>query len=75
MNTFLANIYLALETLGSRLRRDEKGATAVEYGLTIGIISVVVLLGAGLMTGALDDLWAAIEGYLDNVTAGVPAGP
>ncbi|MBG6085420.1 Flp family type IVb pilin [Zhihengliuella flava] len=65
MNTFLANIYLALETLGSRLRRDEKGATAVEYGLTIGIISLVVLIGAGVMTGALNELWIRIGAELD----------
>ncbi|GHD04478.1 Flp family type IVb pilin [Zhihengliuella salsuginis] len=67
MNTFFANIYLALETLGGRLRREEKGATAVEYGLTIGIISLVVLIGAGLMTGALNNLWGRIGTYLDGL--------
>ncbi len=27
----------------TRLRRDEKGATAVEYGLMVGLIAVVII--------------------------------
>ncbi|MCO1339136.1 hypothetical protein BJH93_09570 [Kocuria polaris] len=71
MNTFFANVYLALETFAGRLRREEKGATAVEYGLTIGIISLVVLVGAGAMTGALNGLWGAIGDFLDDIAAGL----
>ncbi|RZU60805.1 Flp family type IVb pilin [Zhihengliuella halotolerans] len=71
MNTFFANIYLALETLGGRLRREEKGATAVEYGLTIGLISLVVLIGAAAMTGALNNLWTEIGAYLQGIADGL----
>ena len=43
MNTLFANIYLALQTVGNKLRREEQGATAVEYGIMVAGIAVVVI--------------------------------
>ena len=45
MNTLFANIYLALQTAGNKLRREEQGATAVEYGIMVAGIAVVVIGG------------------------------
>jgi pilus assembly protein Flp/PilA len=47
-----------------RLERDEKGATAVEYGLMVGLIAVVIigavtLLGDNL-TAMFNDIAAAL---------------
>ena len=41
-------------------RRDERGATAIEYGLIVGIMSVVVV---GIMAtgGALDGMYEKIR--------------
>jgi pilus assembly protein Flp/PilA len=52
-----------------RLQREEKGATAVEYGLMVGLIAVfiigaVVLLGEQL-DGLFREIGAALEGAGD----------
>lgn len=54
----------------SRFRRDQKGATALEYGLIIALIFLVMLsaltafgkAGSGVMNGAMEALRAAISG-------------
>ena len=40
-----ANLHTLGFTLQSRLRNDEKGATAVEYGLLVALIAVVLIAG------------------------------
>ncbi|MFB0834006.1 Flp family type IVb pilin [Arthrobacter halodurans] len=49
MNTLFANIYIAMETVAGKLRRDEKGATAVEYGIMVALIAVVVITAVTLI--------------------------
>ena len=50
----MINLYASLFSLVSiaqdRLRREEKGATAVEYGLMVGFIAVVII-GAVVFLG------------------------
>lgn len=36
-----------------RLRRDEKGATAVEYGIMVALIAVVIIAAVTLLGGNL----------------------
>lgn len=64
----------ALTRLGvavqSRLVREEKGATAVEYGLIVGLIAVVIIGAVALLGGALDGLFTGITGELTD--AGTP---
>jgi pilus assembly protein Flp/PilA len=50
-----------------RLKKDEKGATAVEYGLIVGVVAVAILAALMLLDGQL-------EGLLDTVVADVAAG-
>ncbi|WP_411733196.1 Flp family type IVb pilin [Paeniglutamicibacter sp.] len=54
MNTMLANIYFAMQTVGNKLRRAEKGATAVEYGIMVAGIAVVVMVAVFLIGTNLD---------------------
>lgn len=37
--------------------RDEEGASAVEYGLIIGLIAVALIVVLGLLQGGLSDLF------------------
>jgi pilus assembly protein Flp/PilA len=37
----------------ARIRRDEKGATAVEYGIMVALIAVVIIVAVGLIGGNL----------------------
>ena len=47
-----------------RLRRDEKGATAVEYGLMVGLIAVVIIAAVVLLGEQLRDLFTSITDEL-----------
>lgn len=35
-------------------KRDEEGATAVEYGIMVALIAVVIITAVGLLGGALE---------------------
>ncbi len=52
----------------SRLVRDEEGATAVEYGLIVGLIAVAIIGAVVLMSGALQDMFGAIQTSLEDAT-------
>lgn len=71
LDQFLTRAHLQIR---SRLLREERGATAVEYGLIVGLIAVVII-GAVLLLGTqLDALFGQITGDLGEID-GVPAPP
>ncbi|MGY2065762.1 Flp family type IVb pilin [Blastococcus sp. SYSU DS0619] len=68
----LINAYATLASLVAvtqdRLKRDEKGATAVEYGLMVGLIAVVIIAAVTL-------LGTELEGLFTDVTDSLPDAP
>jgi pilus assembly protein Flp/PilA len=60
--------YATLLTLASfaqdRLKREEKGATAVEYGLMVGLVAVVIIGAVVILGGKLNDLFTSIGNAL-----------
>jgi pilus assembly protein Flp/PilA len=58
------NPFATLVTLVSfaqdRLQREEKGATAVEYGLMVGLIAVVIITAVTLLGTDLKALFESI---------------
>ena len=60
--------YAALVTLVAfakdRLEREEKGATAVEYGLMVGLIAVVIIGAVVILGNKLNALFTAIGAAL-----------
>jgi pilus assembly protein Flp/PilA len=58
------NAYATLASLVAfakdRLERDEKGATAVEYGLMVGLIAVVIIAAVTLLGTDLKALFESI---------------
>lgn len=42
-------------------RRNEEGATAVEYALLVALIAIVIIVGVGLFGGWLNDFFGGIE--------------
>ena len=60
----MTSIYATLVTLASfakdRLEREEKGATAVEYGLMVGLIAVVIITAVGFLGTDLDALFDSV---------------
>jgi len=50
-----------------RLRREDSGATAVEYGLLVGLIAVVIIV-------AVAALGTKLTGLFNNVDTKLPTG-
>jgi pilus assembly protein Flp/PilA len=50
-----------------KLRKDENGATAIEYGLIAGLISVVIITAVGLVGSKLEAVFNYIGGELNTV--------
>ncbi|RWX74365.1 Flp family type IVb pilin [Neorhizobium lilium] len=46
--------------------RDTQGATAVEYGLVLGLICMVMIVAFGTLTNTLTDLFGLIQSKLDT---------
>jgi len=44
--------------------REEKGATAVEYGLLVGLIAVAIIVTVGILGGQLNSLFTKITEQL-----------
>lgn len=67
---------LALYTnLSLRLRRDEKGATAVEYGIMVALIAVVIIVAVSLLGTTLTTTFESVQCSVSGgtYTAAVPA--
>ena len=61
----MLNVALSVQRfLADRLHRDDRGATAVEYGLIVALIAAVII-------GAVTALGVNIEGVFNNVAAAI----
>jgi pilus assembly protein Flp/PilA len=47
-----------------KLARSERGATAVEYGLLVGLIAVAIIVVVGTLGGSLNGLFQTVEDSL-----------
>lgn len=43
-------------------RKDDKGATATEYGLLVGLIALIIVLGVTLFGSNLDAFFSGLGG-------------
>jgi pilus assembly protein Flp/PilA len=59
-----------MKTLVTRFVKNESGATAIEYGLIAGLISVVIITAVTAVGGSLNTVFSSIQTAL----AGVPTG-
>jgi pilus assembly protein Flp/PilA len=50
------------------LRRDEKGASAVEYGLLIALIAAVIVAAVVLLGGTISGIFTKTEGCISTKT-------
>lgn len=56
MSMFFATLHRSSQAAG-RLRRDERGASAVEYGLLVALIAVAVIAAIALFGPQLAQLF------------------
>lgn len=54
-----------MSSIVSRFAKDESGATAIEYGLIAGLISVVILTVLGAIGGKLNNKFTNISNALN----------
>ena len=70
----LINAYATLASLVAvakdRLKTEEKGATAVEYGLMVGLIAVVIIAAVVALGGRLNTLFTTIVTSLGGTVGG-----
>ena len=62
INPFIA--LMILRDYAEDRLKQEKGATAVEYGLMVGLIAVMIIGAVTLLGGNLRDLFNGIAGAL-----------
>ncbi|KRE76465.1 MULTISPECIES: Flp family type IVb pilin [Micrococcaceae] len=53
-----------IRNFARRIRCEEDGATATEYGITVGFVAVVIVAGVGLFGFSLN-------GFFDHLTSGI----
>jgi pilus assembly protein Flp/PilA len=72
----MLNPFITLTTLVAFAQdrlKQEKGATAVEYGLMVGLIAVVIIAAVTLLGTELKELFETISGKLGGAGAAAPA--
>jgi pilus assembly protein Flp/PilA len=53
----------------TRFLRDEEGATAIEYGIIAGLISVAIVTILGSIGGQLNGVFKTISDALPTITS------
>ena len=53
-----------------KLRRDEDGATAIEYGLIAALISVAAIVAMTALGESLQTIFGGISGEISSATPG-----
>jgi Flp pilus assembly protein, pilin Flp len=73
MNRAAAYLVTMFALVGGRLEgRKDRGATAVEYGLLVGLIAVVIIVAVTTLGTQLRDLFTSVA---DTITGVTPAAP
>lgn len=49
-----------IRTMMTKLNRDERGATAIEYGLIAALVAVVIITGLQALSGGLNTLFKSV---------------
>lgn len=67
----MLSLIATLQTLGFTMKnrlRDEKGATAVEYGIMVALIAVVIIVAVTLLGGNLTKIFNDIATTIKPAT-------
>ncbi len=74
MNKLYATIASLVAVTQHRLQNEEKGATAVEYGLMVGLIAVVIIGIVATLGGQLEALFTTVSEELGGAAEAPAAG-
>ena len=56
----------AIRTTFGRLRRDKRGATAIEYGLIVALIGVAIMGALSNLGGGVGGMWSKLNNVAQN---------
>ena len=68
MTQLYTTLYTFIAFTSDRVKKDAKGATAVEYGLLVGLIAVVIIVAVTALGGRLNTLFRGIVTSLGGTT-------
>jgi pilus assembly protein Flp/PilA len=71
----LSSVVFAAGYVADRLRRDDRGVTAVEYGLILALIAGVIIAGLLVLGPAISGLFSNSANCLTAQNATGCAGP
>lgn len=61
----------SLKTFAIRLLRDDEGQDLIEYALLATFVSLLAIIGAQALGGALNNWYSAVSGEVNNAASGV----
>ena len=64
LNNLTTHAWVKVQSFARRFSREETGATAVEYGLIVGLIAVVIIAAVALLGGTLSGFFTTINNKL-----------
>lgn len=56
----------AIRTAFRRLRSDDRGATAIEYGLIVALIGIAMIAAMSKLGGGSGGMWTSLAGTLNS---------
>jgi pilus assembly protein Flp/PilA len=62
-------LYTLQSVIAGRIERDDKGATAVEYGLMVALIAVAIIAAVTALGDGLFDLFNSVTGAIGGTPA------
>lgn len=57
-----------LSSFAARLRRDQRGATAVEYGIMVSLIAVVIIVAVTLLGTTMKNTFSQVQCQVSGKT-------
>jgi len=60
----MLKLLVSLQTLAGQLHRDDRGATAVEYGLMVSLIAVAIIAAVTLVGTNLTNIFNTVAGAI-----------
>ena len=62
----MISLVSAAALLAGKLRDDNRGVTAIEYGLIASMMAVVLVVAVALVTGSLTTAFTSISGHIST---------
>ena len=66
----MLHFYVTLQSLLGRLRSEDKGATAVEYGLMVALIAAAIVVTVTALGGELNTIFTNVKTAITPAAGG-----